>query len=569
MSEVTFADERTVVERFVDAEGRGSYSMAPPGFHGFGRDSRAITVANGRRSIQQMASKMQLNSHNVDTALSYFKMAVEYRFIQGRKTEHVVAACLYVVCRLEQTSHMLLDFADLLQVNVYSLATCFIKLCRRLHLNMPVIDPVLFIPRFAHQLDFGEQAHEVGKTALRLVSRMKRDWIHVGRRPAGICGAGLLLAARLHGFSRTQKEVIHAVRVCDSTLRKRLEEFEDTPSSALTVAEFQSIELEGEADPPSFKRHQAARQQQAIDSSVVAEMEKLADSEAFLALEGSSSNNISSSSSGDGTETAAASAGADKDAVGAASVGADAAAAATRTGTAATAGAGDASTAVAEARGGSADSLEAEAGAGTLSDPTATIGRSSPTTTTPTTSSKSTASTSTTTTTSSSANETVKKVSLFVIPDDIKPTLSDVEDGDLEEFFMSSAEVEIKTKVWTEANKEYLEKQEAKLKQAEYERLHGITKPARKRRRRQQKPTEPAADAEAAVQQMLAQKKVSKKINYALLERLMPGEGAGAGAAVSTGTTAAAATAATGFGAALVGGAGGGAAATTASVGPS
>ena len=27
-------------------------------------------------------------------------------------------------------------------------------------------------------------------TALRLVARMKRDWIHHGRRPAGLCGAG-------------------------------------------------------------------------------------------------------------------------------------------------------------------------------------------------------------------------------------------------------------------------------------------------------------------------------------------------------------------------------------------
>lgn len=28
-------------------------------------------------------------------------------------------------------------------------------------------------------------------TALRLVARMKRDWIHHGRRPAGLCGAGM------------------------------------------------------------------------------------------------------------------------------------------------------------------------------------------------------------------------------------------------------------------------------------------------------------------------------------------------------------------------------------------
>jgi len=55
--------------------------------------------------------------------------------------------------------------------------------------------------------------------------------LQVGRRPTGICGAALLVAARLHGFSKTQKEVIQVVRVCDSTLRKRLEEFEETPSS--------------------------------------------------------------------------------------------------------------------------------------------------------------------------------------------------------------------------------------------------------------------------------------------------------------------------------------------------
>jgi transcription factor IIIB subunit 2 len=52
---------------------------------------------------------------------------------------------------------------------------------------------------------------------------MRRDWIETGRRPSGICGAALLIAARMHGFRRTQKEVIQIVRVCDVTLRKRYE----------------------------------------------------------------------------------------------------------------------------------------------------------------------------------------------------------------------------------------------------------------------------------------------------------------------------------------------------------
>ncbi|XP_069416039.1 transcription factor IIIB 90 kDa subunit isoform X2 [Ovis canadensis] len=115
-----------------------------------------------------------------------------------------------------------------------------------------VLDPCLYIPRFAHLLEFGEKNHEVSMTALRLLQRMKRDWMHTGRRPSGLCGAALLVAARMHDFRRTVKEVISVVKVCESTLRKRLTEFEDTPTSQLTVDEFMKIDLEEECDPPSY-----------------------------------------------------------------------------------------------------------------------------------------------------------------------------------------------------------------------------------------------------------------------------------------------------------------------------
>lgn len=44
--------------------------------------------------------------------------------------------------------------------------------------------------RFANKLEFGEKTHEVSMTAQRLVQRMKKDFIHSGRRPSGLCGAG-------------------------------------------------------------------------------------------------------------------------------------------------------------------------------------------------------------------------------------------------------------------------------------------------------------------------------------------------------------------------------------------
>lgn len=56
---------------------------------------------------------------------------------------------------------------------------------------LSVADPCLYIPRFAHMLEFGDKNHEVSITALRLLQRMKRDWMHTGRRPSGLCGAGM------------------------------------------------------------------------------------------------------------------------------------------------------------------------------------------------------------------------------------------------------------------------------------------------------------------------------------------------------------------------------------------
>lgn len=99
-----------------------------------------MTIDNGRKSIASLAASLSLYSHHIDSAHRYFKLAVEHRFIQGRKTEYVVAACLYIVCRYEKTSHMLLDFADALQVNVFTLGSVYLKLVQKLSVRgMPII----------------------------------------------------------------------------------------------------------------------------------------------------------------------------------------------------------------------------------------------------------------------------------------------------------------------------------------------------------------------------------------------------------------------------------------------
>lgn len=107
-------------------------------------------------------------------------------------------------------------------------------------------------------LEFGERIDQVKETAIKLLKRMKMDWMSHGRRPSSLCGAAILIAARMHGFKRSMSEVCKIVFVCEETLRKRLEEFKETDVAQLTREKFDEIDdiqmLGRERDPPAFQK---------------------------------------------------------------------------------------------------------------------------------------------------------------------------------------------------------------------------------------------------------------------------------------------------------------------------
>lgn len=144
------------------------------------------------------------------------------------------------------------------------------------------INPEHLIDRFAGKLDFGRERMKVQNDAVRIVQRMKRDWMTYGRRPAGICGAALILAARMNNFRRTPREMVYVVKVNEVTILRRLDEFKVTDVASLTVDRFRErIEREeGQTsrshtpddgiDPPAFynkdkRRKKRKRQQKDIE----------------------------------------------------------------------------------------------------------------------------------------------------------------------------------------------------------------------------------------------------------------------------------------------------------------
>lgn len=269
VSEVSFGESASgaaVVQGTFVGEDQTHVRSYGPGFQrGGGMESRELTEQNGNRYIHQLSRALIIPESATKAAGQVFKLAVGLNFIQGRRIKTVAAVSLYIACRRQDgNTVMLIDLADVLMINVFKLGRTYKALLEELRLGgnvflMNPIDPESLIYRFAKQLEFGSASMQVASEAVRIVQRMNRDWMTTGRRPAGICGAALILAARMNNFRRTVREVVYVVKVTEITINQRLHEFSSTESGELTVDQFRSVQLENTHDPPAFTRARDGR----------------------------------------------------------------------------------------------------------------------------------------------------------------------------------------------------------------------------------------------------------------------------------------------------------------------
>lgn len=239
----------------------------------------ATGVAEIRRLVEDLP--IEAKDYIVGRSELLYRLASTNQFTQGRDTKAVAAVCLYYCCReggYARFPVMLMDLAAKLQINVYRLGDTYKEFQKKLYLKPDVgveagkvdnkIAPIgrleieAMVERFCKRLEFGDDYRRVASDAVALVARMDRDWMVTGRRPAGLCGACIILAARMHNYRRSVREVVYVVRVADTTIIQRLEEFRRTTASRMTVKQFR----EGgkhhryEHDPPAIRKRKEKEQ---------------------------------------------------------------------------------------------------------------------------------------------------------------------------------------------------------------------------------------------------------------------------------------------------------------------
>lgn len=213
-----------------------------------------MSLARGISKISYIADRLQLDAHLQESARRMYQMALQVGFQAGRPTRFVACACLYLVCRRSRSPLLLMDFSDVLQTPVQKLGQVYVRLMQRLvggdaarsqallTDDIPLVDPSIYLERFSRKLDLGLKQRAVKNTAAKLIQFMHRDWICMGRRPNGLCGAALLVAAQYHGVGCSAKDIADVVRITEGTIRNRLVEMRRTPLALLDKASFMAAD---------------------------------------------------------------------------------------------------------------------------------------------------------------------------------------------------------------------------------------------------------------------------------------------------------------------------------------
>lgn len=74
----------------------------------------------GKDRIRLTADTMGIEAGIWRQAQRFFSLLVDSKFNKGRKSEYLIASCLYLACRIHRSDKMMIDFSERLEVSLIS-----------------------------------------------------------------------------------------------------------------------------------------------------------------------------------------------------------------------------------------------------------------------------------------------------------------------------------------------------------------------------------------------------------------------------------------------------------------
>lgn len=178
-------------------------------------------LAQAMNELDRLSDLLNLPTYIREEAAKIYREAVEKGLVRGRSIESVIAAAIYLACRLRKLPRTLDEIEEYSRVSRKEIARCYRLLLRELSIKVTTSDPADFVPRIAHALGL---SGAVVRTAIEILNKAREAGVLGGKDPIGLAAAAVYLACEKLGEERSQKEIANVAGVTEVTVRNRCRE---------------------------------------------------------------------------------------------------------------------------------------------------------------------------------------------------------------------------------------------------------------------------------------------------------------------------------------------------------
>ncbi|NIP66645.1 transcription initiation factor IIB [Candidatus Bathyarchaeota archaeon] len=181
-------------------------------------ESKSRNLMHAMNELDRLSDKLHISNSVRERAAMIYRDALDKDLTRGRAIDGIMAGSLYAACRLSHLPTSLDRFAEVSTRDKKEIARAYRLLLRRLHIQMPIHDPIDYVSKIAEK---ARLSGEIQGRAVRIIKKAKRKRLTMGKDPRGVAAAVLYIACKMKGKKVTQKQIASAANITEVTLRNR------------------------------------------------------------------------------------------------------------------------------------------------------------------------------------------------------------------------------------------------------------------------------------------------------------------------------------------------------------
>jgi transcription initiation factor TFIIB len=183
--------------------------------------------------LDRLSSQLGIPNSIRETAAHIYRKAFDKGLVRGQSIDGIVAASVYLSCRIHVAPRQLVEIASVAKVDRKGLGMSVRRILQGTGIRAPAPSATTLIPRISS--DLGLKGRTVRRAA-SIIDDARRVGATDGKAPAGIAGAALYISCIMENDRRTQREIGDAASVTEVTIRNRYKDLVRTLGIEINLA---------------------------------------------------------------------------------------------------------------------------------------------------------------------------------------------------------------------------------------------------------------------------------------------------------------------------------------------